>query len=187
MTGNQALPRYEGSTDQSWDGLAVDLQTWGWYFPQMHKGCFRHRVNNSDKGMYLTMPPKAWPPIDLMLLECFFWKTGTTWLQISYHVCAWYSPWVWVGCLEGDIYSSHMATLCNGNRCCPTIEWKIWVLYIGWWLFSLIWIRYCHVPTFGCDTIWKFKNNASAMKKLARWDFEDLLQTSHCCINSPCD
>ncbi|KAF8238212.1 hypothetical protein L208DRAFT_1243269, partial [Tricholoma matsutake] len=32
------------------------------------------------------------------------------------------------------------------------------------------------VPTFGQDMICKFSNNASAMKKLAAWDFEDLLQ-----------
>ncbi|KIO04949.1 hypothetical protein M404DRAFT_142276, partial [Pisolithus tinctorius Marx 270] len=38
--------------------------------------------------------------------------------------------------------------------------------------------RYRQVPTFGRDTIRKFSNNASAMKKLAARDFEDLLQCS---------
>ncbi|KAF8815986.1 hypothetical protein BYT27DRAFT_7185715 [Phlegmacium glaucopus] len=42
---------------------------------------------------------------------------------------------------------------------------------------SLNW-RYCHVPTFGRGTIRRFHNNASAMKKLAGRDFEDLLQCS---------
>ncbi|KII83441.1 hypothetical protein PLICRDRAFT_79810, partial [Plicaturopsis crispa FD-325 SS-3] len=36
--------------------------------------------------------------------------------------------------------------------------------------------RFRQVPTFGRDTIRRFTNNASAMKKLAGRDFEDLLQ-----------
>jgi hypothetical protein len=36
--------------------------------------------------------------------------------------------------------------------------------------------RYRQIPTFGRDTIRKFTNNASGMKKLAARDFEDLLQ-----------
>ena len=36
--------------------------------------------------------------------------------------------------------------------------------------------RYRQVPTFGRDTIRKFNNNASGMKKLAARDYEDLLQ-----------
>lgn len=35
---------------------------------------------------------------------------------------------------------------------------------------------YRKMPTFGRDTIRKFNNNASGMKKLAARDFEDLLQ-----------
>ncbi|KAF8259734.1 hypothetical protein EI94DRAFT_1614523 [Lactarius quietus] len=34
--------------------------------------------------------------------------------------------------------------------------------------------RYCELPPFGCAIICKFGNNASAMKKLAAQDFEDL-------------
>jgi hypothetical protein len=37
-------------------------------------------------------------------------------------------------------------------------------------------VRYRQVPTFGHDTIRVFNSNASAMKKLAARDFEDLLQ-----------
>ena len=40
-------------------------------------------------------------------------------------------------------------------------------------------ISYRRVPTFGRDTIRRFSGNASAMKKLAARDFEDLLQVSH--------
>jgi hypothetical protein len=42
---------------------------------------------------------------------------------------------------------------------------------------------YRQVPTFGRDTIRKFSNNASEMKKLAARDFEDLLQV-HCSVLS---
>lgn len=38
--------------------------------------------------------------------------------------------------------------------------------------------RYRNVPSFGRSTIRKFHNNASAMKKLAARDFEDLLQVN---------
>ncbi|KAG2739979.1 hypothetical protein P692DRAFT_20756128 [Suillus brevipes Sb2] len=38
--------------------------------------------------------------------------------------------------------------------------------------------RYRHVPTFGRGTIRRFHKNASAMKRLAARDFEDLLQAS---------
>ena len=36
--------------------------------------------------------------------------------------------------------------------------------------------RYRQIPTFGASTIRRFSSNASAMKKLAARDFEDLLQ-----------
>ena len=48
-------------------------------------------------------------------------------------------------------------------------------------LFLPAWNRFRQIPTFGRDTIRKFSNNASAMKKLAARDFEDLLQV---CIMS---
>lgn len=36
--------------------------------------------------------------------------------------------------------------------------------------------RYRQVPTFGQDTIQKFRSNTSELKKMAARDFEDLLQ-----------
>lgn len=36
--------------------------------------------------------------------------------------------------------------------------------------------RFRHIPTFGRDTIRRFANNVSEMKKLAARDFEDMLQ-----------
>lgn len=43
-------------------------------------------------------------------------------------------------------------------------------------IYSTPYFRYRQIPTFGHDTIRKFSNNASGMKKLAARDFEDLLQ-----------
>lgn len=39
--------------------------------------------------------------------------------------------------------------------------------------------RFREVPTFGLDTIRKFSNNVSSMKRLAARDFEDILQVCH--------
>ena len=40
------------------------------------------------------------------------------------------------------------------------------------------WHRFRQVPTFGSDTIRRFANNISELKKLAARDFEDILQVS---------
>jgi hypothetical protein len=42
--------------------------------------------------------------------------------------------------------------------------------------------RFRAIPTFGRDTIRRFANNVSEMKKLAARDFEDLLQVCHHCV-----
>ena len=41
--------------------------------------------------------------------------------------------------------------------------------------------RYCAIPSFGRDTIWRFADNCSEMKKMAAHNFEDLLQMSELC------
>jgi len=40
-------------------------------------------------------------------------------------------------------------------------------------------LRFCQISLFGHDTIRKLSNNASAMKKLAARDYEDLLQVGN--------
>ena len=40
-------------------------------------------------------------------------------------------------------------------------------------------LRFRQISPFGCDMIQKFSNNASAMKKLAARDYEDLLQVGN--------
>ena len=41
--------------------------------------------------------------------------------------------------------------------------------------------RYRAIPSFGRDTIWRFADNCSKMKKMAAHNFEDLLQVSELC------
>jgi hypothetical protein len=50
-------------------------------------------------------------------------------------------------------------------------------------MMRLYWsFRYRNIPTYGRDTIRRFANNVSEMKKLAARDFEDMLQVnSHFC------
>jgi hypothetical protein len=40
------------------------------------------------------------------------------------------------------------------------------------------------MPTFGADTIRRFSNNVSELKKFAARDFEDLLQVSSACYEA---
>jgi hypothetical protein len=42
----------------------------------------------------------------------------------------------------------------------------------------IVHLRFYKVPIFGRGTIRRFANNISEMKKLTRWDFEDILQVS---------
>lgn len=65
-----------------------------------------------------------------------------------------------------------------------SLVWMAFKLWIGGKSFNLDSLaqlkplvnRYRHIPTFGRGTIRQFHENASAMKKLAARDFEDLLQ-----------
>ena len=59
------------------------------------------------------------------------------------------------------------------------------VLY--WYIKFLFVFRFRRIAPFGRDTIRKFSNNASAMKKLAARDYEDLLQVrNHVCHKFCC-
>ena len=52
--------------------------------------------------------------------------------------------------------------------------------YVSYFFFSINQFfyldRFRQVPTYGLDTIRKFSNNVSSMKRLAARDFEDILQ-----------
>jgi hypothetical protein len=50
-------------------------------------------------------------------------------------------------------------------------------------LISYFVLRFRQISPFGRDTIRKFSNNASAMKKLAARDYEDLLQVGNPLFN----
>lgn len=42
--------------------------------------------------------------------------------------------------------------------------------------FGPLGLRFRQVPTFGRDTIRRFSANASELKRMAAWNFEDFLQ-----------
>jgi len=51
---------------------------------------------------------------------------------------------------------------------------RYWRTFVGdMWLTPS---RFRQVPTFGLSTIRSFRDNVSEMKRLAAWDYEDLLQ-----------
>ena len=58
----------------------------------------------------------------------------------------------------------------------PFIELAVNTFIFEFSFLYLMVLRYRHTPTFGRGTIRRFHTNASAMKKLAGRDFEDLLQ-----------
>lgn len=82
--------------------------------------------------------------------------------------------------MEGGFHSSHPNS--NRRRWKQSFTIKRTVRGIPLPLDLLIsnstYFSFRSVPTFGRDTIRRFSNNASAMKKLAARDFEDLLQVS---------
>ena len=41
---------------------------------------------------------------------------------------------------------------------------------------------YRQIPTFGRNTIWRFRSNVSELKRMAAHDFEDLLQVTLGCF-----
>ena len=66
-----------------------------------------------------------------------------------------------------------------GGTAIQELNWR-YVFYYFIQVLTYIFLhdRYCRVPTFGRGTIRRFHTNASAMKRLAARDFEDLLQVS---------
>lgn len=49
-------------------------------------------------------------------------------------------------------------------------------------IYLTVGFSYRQVPTFGRGTIRRFQNNVAEMKKLAAWNFEDMLQVSRSCV-----
>jgi hypothetical protein len=84
--------------------------------------------------------------------------------------------------LEGDFHSLDACSLCGWWRrhSKPKLAVRISDDIDKLGIYCIY--SYRHVPTFGRDTIRRFHKNASAMKKLAARDFEDLLQV---CILLP--
>jgi len=107
--------------------------------------------------------------------ECLFGMAWISPIWISLHVCSRCPPWVWTWHVEENVCSFNAVPVCNRYWCDPTPQPMVWSSLHFLNTFSVV-CRYRLIPTFGCDTIWKFSNNASGMSKLAGHDFENLLQ-----------
>lgn len=65
-----------------------------------------------------------------------------------------------------------------GGAAVQELNWRYVLRDCGHTYAHAAFYRYRRVPTFGRGTIRRFHNNASAMKRLAARDFEDLLQVN---------
>lgn len=76
----------------------------------------------------------------------------------------------------------------NGGTSIQTLNERYNMSLYQIMIFSMLTrkVRYRQVPTFGNGAIRRFKSNASAMKKLAARDFEDLLQVREFKSHLPC-
>lgn len=70
-------------------------------------------------------------------------------------------------------YLIRISSICSRWRSCCQVKWTVYRFECDVYSHSIQ--RFRPVPTFGRDTIRKFHNDASAMKKLAARDFKDLL------------
>jgi hypothetical protein len=74
------------------------------------------------------------------------------------------------------MYTPRAHIICSGWGFNSDAEPEVWLETVFILCVSMMIDRYRLIRTFGRNTIRKFNNNASAMKKLAARDFEDLLQ-----------
>ena len=122
-----------------------------------------------------------WP--NRLYEECFLHPIIPFWLQLFLAFCTWPPPWIWAWSLEGYFYTPHAYFVCSRKRVYPFIELAVNTFMFEFSFLYLMLLRYRNVPTFGRGTIRRFHTNASAMKKLAGRDFEDLLQVRSIYIN----
>ena len=84
------------------------------------------------------------------------------------------------------VHLLHMLSAVN-----PNLLHELDERYVVEPIYSLMTVDYCHrycqVPTFGRDTIRKFRASVSELKKMAARDFEDLLQVFVLISSSNCD
>jgi len=135
---------------------------------------FEGWITSPNNGLPLWFIPRH---VELMMTqaECLFGEVKPYWLWSICHVGCWPFAWIWVRSMESHFYSSTadpwdlktVSDFRNGQM----VSMKY--LYI---LPSLISTRYRQVPTFGQDTIRRFQENCSEVKKMTAQDFEDLLQ-----------
>ena len=99
-------------------------------------------------------------------------------IQILSTLSPWPSPQIQAWCLESDFYPSSSDSSCIWAWCYLLLKFQVrYNIFLSFLTsYQDINDRFCQISPFGHDTIWKFTNNVSRMKKLAARDFEDLLQ-----------
>jgi hypothetical protein len=118
----------------------------------------------------------AFLSLTLFFSECLLNKTIQLRIQLFWNVCARSPSRFRARCVESDFYAPSAYSLCCWGELYSKSQLAVRYLFNSQNLNYLTHFRYRHVPTFGNGTIRKFHTNASAMKKLAARDFEDLLQ-----------
>ena len=113
-------------------------------------------------------------------LECLFDPPFWTWIQFLSDICTGLNAWIRIGCMEICFYPSYSYSvyIWEGHNFC--YEYSVSYNYLIIFFCANGALSYRNVPPFGRSTIHKFHSNASAMKKLAARDFEDLLQVIVC-------
>ena len=109
-------------------------------------------------------------------LECLLTPPLKIWFQLPRDACPWPPPWIWAWCLESHVYTFNSHFTSHIIRSGTNSE--LLVSNCSALLTLLTDPRYRQIPTFGRDTIRRFANNTSEMRKLAAQDFEDILQVS---------
>ncbi|KAG6872011.1 hypothetical protein C0995_013927 [Termitomyces sp. Mi166 len=81
---------------------------------------------------------------------------------------------VWLLLLDDDFVEIYQNELIS-----PGLDAVVWC-YFPWFMIHGMDYpeKFQNIPTFGCDTICKFSNDIAGLKKLAAWDYEDILQCS---------
>ena len=173
---------YPCEKEQSWMSKKVDSWTWHNYYKCIDQKNPWAWICNTYLGMYCSVYMLVRiSHLFRMHFQNNLAHTDLSFILYLHHICS-----MSVRGLEVCIHASHASFVCSWWWWHPNFKWAVCQCLTLDFPQSLncLSVRYCQVPTFGCGTIQKFNNNASAMKKMAGQDFEDLLQVRACPNNN---
>lgn len=136
------------------------------------------RIIGSNWGLYFIHSYSVCE-LNIYHLERFFGQTFSLWIQSVFCVFSQLHAWVWAWGLEEGFHAPS-----QNIRKYPRVYWpiepKVKFLEALTFIIWQSWIRFRDMPTFGRDSIRRFTNNVSELKKLGARDYENLLQVSYC-------